>query len=38
MFTGSMIFAIRTVYIRKHASLYADDNSLDFYFFFYDNI
>ncbi|KAL4508570.1 hypothetical protein ABPG72_003874 [Tetrahymena utriculariae] len=38
MFSGGMIFAIRTVFVRMHASLYADDNSLDFYFFFYDNI
>ncbi|KAL4431665.1 hypothetical protein ABPG74_017294 [Tetrahymena malaccensis] len=38
MFSGGMIFAIRTVFVRMHASLYADDNALDFYFFFYDNI
>ena len=37
MFTNDMVFGIRTVYIRKHASLYADENSLDFYMYFYDD-
>lgn len=38
MFTSGLLFAVRNVYIRQHASLYGDDNVLDFYFFFYDDI
>lgn len=38
MFTGDLVFAIRNVYVHKHSSLYADQNNLDMFFYFYDNL
>ncbi|EGR30232.1 hypothetical protein IMG5_137280 [Ichthyophthirius multifiliis] len=38
MFTNDKIFGVKNVFVRRHSSLYADDNILDFYFYFYDQI